>query len=81
LRPPAAVGREARDARVDLEEAGELLQPEAIDLALEVDDGFERHPVVVPAPRVELRVPLARRLMSQSRPLRRSRNQICFWPL
>src|SRR4029079_3763411 len=40
--------------RTRIQEALELHQRASIDLALEVDHGFERHPIVVPAPRVEL---------------------------
>src|ERR1700680_559148 len=52
-----AVGREpdrAPRARRDLEKSRELLEPQAVDIALEVDHRLQRNPVVVPAPRVEL---------------------------
>ena len=38
-----------------MHEALELGEGAPVDLALELDDGIERHPVVVPAPRVEFR--------------------------
>src|SRR6187200_536924 len=39
-----------------LQIALEFHQPAPVDLALEIDHRFERHPVVVPPPRVELRL-------------------------
>src|SRR5690349_9325236 len=39
--------------RPRMQVALELHQRAPIDFALEIDHGFERHPVVVPAPRVE----------------------------
>src|SRR5690606_12659455 len=34
--------------------AGKLVQRQGVDLALELDDGIQRHPILAPAPGVEL---------------------------
>src|SRR5690242_13482967 len=56
MAPAPSVRRKSHRTRRDLEIRAELLESEAVDLALEIDHGFERHPVVVPAPRVEFRM-------------------------
>src|SRR5688500_15086539 len=57
-RPLALHGERAARAHaaVGLQEAMQLDERLAVYLALEVDDRVERHPVLVPAPRVEFRV-------------------------
>ncbi|OMP13832.1 hypothetical protein COLO4_00854, partial [Corchorus olitorius] len=51
----APIGRERR-AGLTLHEARKLRQRQLIHLALELNDGLERHPVLAPPPRIELRM-------------------------
>jgi hypothetical protein len=67
--------------RPHVQVALEFGQRAAVDLALELDHGIERHPVLVPAPRVRLRALVRAKLTSVSRPTSLSRYQICFWPV
>src|SRR5688572_26825015 len=54
LRPARRLPRARAALGVALEVGLELLQRPVIDLALELDHGLDRHPVVAPAPGIEL---------------------------